>query len=276
MWDKRTHCRSNRRPNWNAKHATVRWKDTEVAQQIKLLANGKVRSLPLDGVQWLSADRVWIGGEHLRAWKARITIAPFKRPKHASSAVNNPPDHNRDKSMHLGVVRGGIDVYPSVQGNLASPSKNSPTEHIDVECLLDTGYLFANFVKADMARRLGPHTRSVDEQRLVTLADGSLTSSVGYVKCDVTLTHDETSMKLEDVTLHILPGLAFDVIIGFPCIRKYNLITTFCYLFSESNLQVHNCTKFVSACQRSSNRRAHRRMRKPSRRSCWRSLVRVR
>jgi hypothetical protein len=62
--------------------------------------------------------------------------------------------------------------------------------------------------------------------------------------CDVTLTHDATSMKLENVTLHILPGLAFDVILGFPCIRKYKLFTTFSYLFSESNLQVHNCTKY--------------------------------
>jgi hypothetical protein len=50
-------------------------------------------------------------------------------------------------------------------------------------------------------------------------------------------------MKLENVTLHILPGLTFDVILGFPCIRKYNLVTYFSYLFSESNLQVHNCTK---------------------------------
>ncbi len=50
-------------------------------------------------------------------------------------------------------------------------------------------------------------------------------------------------MKLKDVTLHILPGLTFDVILGFPCIRKYKLFTTFSYLFSESNLQLHNCTK---------------------------------
>jgi hypothetical protein len=119
----------------------------------------------------------------------------------------------------------------------------SPNEHIDVECLLDTGCLFANFVKADIARRLGSHTQSADKQRLVTLADGSLTSSVGYVMCDATLTHADTSMKIENVTLHILPGLAFDVTIGSPCIRKHNLITTFSYLFSESNLQVHNCTK---------------------------------
>jgi hypothetical protein len=98
-------------------------------------------------------------------------------------------------------------------------------------------------VKADIDRRLGTHTQRVYTTRLVTLADGSLTSSVGYVNCDVTLTHDETSMILTNVTLHILPGLAFDVILGFSCIRKYNVITNFSYLFSESNLQVHNCTK---------------------------------
>ncbi len=77
----------------------------------------------------------------------------------------------------------------------------------------------------------------------MTLADGSLTSSIENVVCDVTLTNDATSIKLENVTLHILPGLAFDVIIGFPSIRKHNLITTFSCLFSESNLQVFNCTK---------------------------------
>jgi hypothetical protein len=93
-----------------------------------------------------------------------------------------------------------------------------------------------------MARRLGPHTNSAENKRLVTLADGSLTSSVGYVCCDITLKHDENSMILKSITLHMLPGLAFDVVLGFPCIRKYNLVTTFSYLFSESNLQVHNCT----------------------------------
>jgi hypothetical protein len=99
-------------------------------------------------------------------------------------------------------------------------SMYSPTEHIVVECLLDTGCLFANFVKADITRRLGTHTQSVTTERLVTLADGSRTSSVGYVNCDVTLTHDETPMILANVTLHILPGLAFDVILGFPRIKN--------------------------------------------------------
>ncbi len=196
---------------------------------------------------WLPADNVWIGREQLKAWKARIT-APFKRSQNTSSAEGNPSDQNRGKSIHLGVVRGGTDVYPSVQGTLASMSMYSPTDNIVVECLLDTGCLFANFVEADIAGRLETHTQSADKKRLVTLADKLLPSSVGYVICDVTLNHDVISMKLENVTLHILPGLAFDVIIGFPCIRKHNLITNFSYLFSESNLRVHNCTNKCRQC----------------------------
>ncbi len=111
-------------------------------------------------------------------------------------------------------------MYPSLQGTIASMSMESTTKHIVVACLLDTGCLFANLIKADIARRLGTKTQSADRQRLVTLADGSITSSVEYVMCDVTLKHDEISMELKDITLHILPSLSFDVILGFPCIRK--------------------------------------------------------
>ena len=167
-------------PNWNADHATVKWKDTAVAKEIKLLANGRVRSIPPDGVQWLPADKLWIGGELLRAWKDRLA-APFSQTQKASSATaGNPPDQPRGKSIHLGVVRGGTELYPSVQGALTSSPMYSPYKHIDVECLLDTGCLFANFIKADIAKRLGPHTPSADKKRLVTLADGSLTSSVEW------------------------------------------------------------------------------------------------
>ncbi len=127
---------------------------------------------------------------------------------------------------------GDTDVYPSVQGTIASMSIEGATNDIVVACLLDTGCLFANFIKADIARRLGTSTQSADRQRLVTLADGSITSSVGYVMCDETLKHDEIPMELKDVKLHILPGLSFDVILGFPCIRKNNLVHKFSYLCS--------------------------------------------
>ncbi len=85
-------------------------------------------------------------------------------------------------------------------------SMEGTTNHIVVACLLDTGCLFDNFIKEDIARRLGTSTQSADRQRLATLADGSITSSVGYVVCDVTLKHDKISMKLKDVKLHILPS----------------------------------------------------------------------
>ncbi len=106
--------------------------------------------------------------------------------------------------------------------------------------------MFAKFVTADIARQLGQHTKSAEEcMRLVALAeDGSLTSSVGYLCFDLTLRHDDNnSMILKNVVLHILPGLAFDVILGFPSIRKFNLTTYFSSLFTENNLQVYNCTK---------------------------------
>ncbi len=52
------HCKCNMHPNWNAEHATVKWKDTAVAKEIKLLANGRVRSIPPNGVQWLPAGDI--------------------------------------------------------------------------------------------------------------------------------------------------------------------------------------------------------------------------
>ncbi len=52
--------------------------------------------------------------------------------------------------------------------------------------------MFAKLIKEDIARRLGTKTQSADRQRLVTLADGSITRIVGYVMCDVTLKHDES------------------------------------------------------------------------------------
>ncbi len=64
------------------------------------------------------------------------------------------------------------------------------TKHTVVACLLDTGCMFANLIKEDIARRLGTKTQSADRQRLVTLADGSITSSVGHVMFDVILKYD--------------------------------------------------------------------------------------
>jgi hypothetical protein len=109
-------------------------------------------------------------GELLRSWKANI-LGPSNRAQAATTAQGQRPDQNRGKIFHLGVVRGGSDVNTSVQGTLTSTSSDASTNCIIVERLLDTGCLFANFVKADIVWRLGNHTQSVDTKRLVTLAD---------------------------------------------------------------------------------------------------------
>jgi hypothetical protein len=62
-------CYFRKHPNWNSQHATVKWKDSTIAKEIRKLANGNLRSLPPDGVPWLPEDNLWAGGKKLKAWK---------------------------------------------------------------------------------------------------------------------------------------------------------------------------------------------------------------
>jgi hypothetical protein len=79
------------------------------------------------------------------------------------------------------------------------------------------------------------------ERRVVTLADGSTVSTVGSYVCNLRLTCDTIAVSLKSITIHILPGLAFDVILGYPTIRRYNHLSLFYSLFCEADLQIHNC-----------------------------------
>ncbi len=54
--------------------------------------------------------------------------------------------------------------------------------------------------------------------------------------CDVALKHDKISMELKDVTLHILPGLSFDVIIGFPLYKEEHPSTYILLFFQREQL----------------------------------------
>jgi hypothetical protein len=141
-------CKQRSHPNWNSQHMTIPFKDSPIGRAIKLRANGILRSLPPAGVEWLPADDVWTGGELLKSWtdKSR-TLRPLAPT--ATTAQGTLPDQNLGKSIHLGVVRGGIDAYPAVQGTLTSMSTGTSTEHLTVEYFLDTGCLFANFIKAE-------------------------------------------------------------------------------------------------------------------------------
>jgi hypothetical protein len=117
-------CYSKKHPNWNSQHATVKWKESAIAKEIRKLANGPLRSLPPEGVQWLPDNKVWIGGEKLRAWKLKIV----------SSSDQSQPNHIKGKMFHLSVVRGGTEVNPSVQGTITTMSMEGTTNHIVVAC----------------------------------------------------------------------------------------------------------------------------------------------
>ncbi len=80
-----------RHPNWNSHHATVRWKESAIiAKEIRKLANGHLRSLPPDGVQWLPDDKLWAEGEKLKVWKAKLASSTDQ-----SHDTSNQPDQNQ-------------------------------------------------------------------------------------------------------------------------------------------------------------------------------------
>jgi hypothetical protein len=108
-------CKQRNHTDWNIQHMTIPCKDSAIDRATKLRENGILRSLPLAGVQWIPGDDVWIGGELLQFWMDKISTLRSHAPT-ATTAQGTLPDQNRGKSIHLGVVRGGTDVYPSVQG----------------------------------------------------------------------------------------------------------------------------------------------------------------
>ncbi len=124
----------------------------------------------------------------------------------------------------------------------------TPSFSVNIDCLIDTGCLFSNFCKEAIARQLVDFTPiAANARRVVTLADGSTVSTVGSIVCNLRLTCNTIAVvSLKSVTMHILPELAFDVILGYPTIRKHELLIHFAPLYTGKNLQVHNC---MSCCQ---------------------------
>ncbi len=139
-------------------------------------------------------------------------LAPTRQP-----SGNPQRPHAEGKPLHLGVIRGGPELYPLVLGTLAPVA--TPCISLSIDCLIDTGCLFANFCKEATARQLVNLTpTAASERRVVTLADGSTVSTVGSIVCNLRLTCDTKYVTLKSITIHILPELAFDVILGYPAV----------------------------------------------------------
>ncbi len=62
---------------------------------------------------------LWAEGEKIKAWKARIASSTVQSQHSVTSSTKTAV------VIHLGVVRGGSDVYPSLQRTIASMSMES-------------------------------------------------------------------------------------------------------------------------------------------------------
>ncbi len=215
--------------------------------------------------EWEEISGAWIDNAALQGWRRNILewrsaaaakanarsepqslsgSAHTRGPTNDCSSANlKPPAHG--KLLHLGVIRGGPELYPSVRG--AMTPVTTPSFSVNIDCLIDTGCLFSNFCKEAIARQLVDFTPiAANARRVVTFADGSTVSTVGSIVCNLRLICNTIAVSLKSVTMHILPELAFDVILGYPTIRKHELLIHFAPLLTGKNLQVHNC---MSCCQ---------------------------
>ncbi len=65
-------------------------------------------------------------------------LAPKRQP-----SGNPQRPHAEGKPLHLGVIRGGPELDPLVLGTLAPVA--TPSISLSIDCLIETGCLFANF-----------------------------------------------------------------------------------------------------------------------------------
>ncbi len=233
----------------------VTFAETFAGQAVAQEAKGTYLScLPPSGAVWDPILQQWEEFKALQDWRRKIertraklaggsvppsTTDPYNRPTSQPSGNPQRP-HAVGKPLHSSVIRGGPELYLSVMGTLAPVA--TPSLSLSINCLIDTCCSFSNFYKEAIARQLVDLTSTAEsERRVVTLADGSTVSTVGRIVSNLRLTCDTIAVSLKSITTHILPELAFDGILGYPTIRRYNLLSLFYSLFCEAGLQVHNC-----------------------------------
>jgi hypothetical protein len=229
-------------PNRNKKWAQVPFSRSPIGMAVDAEAAGTSLSCLPSHAEWEENTGSWIDNEAFRGWRRNIlesksatstraighsaphwgsasaTGAPYWGSAGAGSNANSRHPA-RGERLHLGVIRGGPELYPSLRGTIAPATTSSCT--LNINCLIDTGWWFSNFCKETIARQLVDVALiAANASRLVTLADGSSVSTVGSIVCNLRLTCNTVAVSLEGITMHILPELAFDVILGFPTIRK--------------------------------------------------------
>ncbi len=124
-------CRSQEHPNWNAEHSRINFADTTTGQAVQREARGThLTCLPPSGVVWDPISKQWEECQALLDWRHKIeraraklagrpippsTTGPSNRSTRQPSG-NPQRSHAEGKPLHLGVIRGGPELYPLVLG----------------------------------------------------------------------------------------------------------------------------------------------------------------
>jgi hypothetical protein len=104
-------CFNKPHPNWNTKHESVPWSESAIGKAVKRMAHGNPKPLPPESVVWRAEDDSWTGGEKLQTWIKRIKSGGKSHSSTAASSHSKEPNTDGGKSINLGVVRGGTEVY---------------------------------------------------------------------------------------------------------------------------------------------------------------------
>ena len=124
----------------------------------------------------------------------------------------------------------------TIPANVITESNELP-----IRFLLDIGALQDNYVSLDMAKALEAKgiTRSKCNQKVCSAMSGMCKQAQGRMKFYVSY-YNVYERRVEKMIISAkVLDIQFDLIIGLPCIKSYNLITEkFAYLFSSGNLPI--------------------------------------
>jgi hypothetical protein len=158
--------------NWNRQWAHLPFSKSPIGIAVEKEAGGTRHNCLPPHAECDEISGAWIESDALQGWrrniqewrnaaagKANAHSAPqslsgsthSRGPTNATSSANLRPPA-RGKLLHLGIIRGGPELYPSMRGTMTPVT--TPSFSVKIDCLIDTGCLFSNFCKETIARQL--------------------------------------------------------------------------------------------------------------------------
>jgi hypothetical protein len=170
-------CKFKGHKNWNRQWVHLPLSKSPTGIAVDKEAGGTRHNCLSPHAEWDEISGAWIESDALQGWRRNIqewrNAAAAKAnahsepqslggsthsrgPTNATSSANLRPPA-RGKLLHLGVIRGGPELYHSVRGTITPVA--TPSFSVSIDCLIDTGCLFSNFCKEAINRQAArrPH-----------------------------------------------------------------------------------------------------------------------